>query len=339
LPPASLVHFVRRAWRATLLCASLIALPPALAIAQVSDNPLRAAQYLADARDGRADEAILAAARDHVDGGDKTGASLRYLLSNGVTIADDVPVLNALIEGHEYDDAPIDLGLINDLLDAGARGDINRGTFSFEEPHLLFDLMEALYSKGSQDKTFDDALAVKVVRKLVRAGAQIEPECCNRSTLAQILLSSTGHPELRLPLLEVFGEIGVESPELCTVIGKEDTDTVMALIRYRELFVYSSDYECAAMIGREYRGTPAERVAILKLMVEYQPGRHFRALAHEIRRVAAGGGDIATLDALVTQQINEDIIFAMTELENSLAQYPQNVALAERLNRLWSLGQ
>ncbi|WP_189479200.1 hypothetical protein, partial [Mesorhizobium sp. M1E.F.Ca.ET.063.01.1.1] len=148
----------------------------------------------------------------------------------------------------------------------------------------------------------------------------------------------SGHEDLRPTILAALGDVGVAPPSLCSLIGKYDLSVISAVIKYRGFSpsLQSDAYDCAAKVGLQLSGTPSDRIALMRLLVANKVSGRGVALANQIDRISAGGGDIETVEALakpVDKGLFEldDVIGAMDRLKASQVDYPENAAAYSRL--------
>ncbi|TGV61041.1 ankyrin repeat domain-containing protein [bacterium M00.F.Ca.ET.141.01.1.1] len=310
--------------------------------AEIQDGP-SATTTLQSLLDNGADIATAqkaleeAAAYVYNDGTEPSGAALRFFFSHGVDVPPKSRTLNKLIQ-FDWHVHKLDLELIEMALDHGARADVPSGEYDYAPPKLMFELFTQLYSDENRKQSFDGAQLARVIQKMAKAGASLDPDWNDTRSLAQRVLAENAHEDLRPAILAALGDVGVDPPSLCSLIGRYDLSLIEVVIKYRKFSANSESdaYDCAGKVGLQLSGTPSDRIALMRLLVTSGVGGRAAALAKQIDKISAGGGDIGTVDALTMPADkavfeSEDVIGAMDRLKASQIDYPENAAEYNRL--------
>ncbi|WP_263493220.1 hypothetical protein [Mesorhizobium sp. ESP-6-4] len=277
------------------------------------------------------------AAYEYHDGTEPSGAALRFFFSHGVDAPPKSKTLNKLIQ-IDWHDRKLDLDLIEMALDHGARADVPSTEYYYTPPKLMFELLTRLYSDENSKQAFDGAQLTRIIKKMANAGAALDPDFNDTRTLAERVLAESAHEDLRPAILAAFGDLGVVPPSLCSLIGKYNLSVIGVVIKYRRFSPSSESdaYDCAGKVGLQLSGTPSDRIALIRLLVASSVSGRAVALASQIDRISAGGGDIETVEALAVPADNgvlgsDEVIGAMDRLKASEVTFPENAAAYSRL--------
>jgi hypothetical protein len=234
---------------------------------------------------------------------DASGVELVFLLTHGATVAKDDPLIARILGINSYGDASVtavDLDLLELALDRGVRADVQVRD-NGPQPDIIAVMLDNLYHPDNAKISIDPVQFRRVLGKLIRAGASLDPKDYNKNWPSPVdqVLKATTHREILSDVLASLDELGATPPPLCSYIGKSDLTIVVRLMEFKTFNEIGGDaYRCAAKVGRENAGTPKERQDLYRALAEHAVVGRQEAIESELSRIGLGGGDTESVTAL-----------------------------------------